>query len=141
MKAKKVVDGDGCFIGIRFNCPGCTERHVLPVTAIPVEMVKSPHYVVGQTPHWHFNGDYDSPTLSPSIHSRTGHYTGVADEFCWCKLCKPDDPAPEDPLETCTNCHFLLREGVIEFLPDCTHALAGKKVPLPEIVDHQAVDA
>lgn len=139
MKAKKVVDSDGRFIGIRINCPGCTERHVLPVTVVPAGMVKSPHYVVGETPHWHFNGDYDNPTLSPSIHSKTGCFAGmVDDEYCWCKRCRPLKAAPVDPLETCTNCHFFLRGGVIEFLEDCTHAMAGKKVVLPEIEDCQA---
>lgn len=30
-----------------------------------------------------------------------------------------------------TRCHSFVRAGQIEFLTDCTHALAGKTAPLP----------
>lgn len=30
------------------------------------------------------------------------------------------------------ECHCFVRAGMIEFLNDCTHALAGKTVPLPD---------
>jgi hypothetical protein len=52
---------------------------------------------------WTFNGDMARPTFSPSILVRT---------------------------ET-SRCHSFVKDGQIEFLPDCTHALAGKTVPLP----------
>ena len=29
-------------------------------------------------------------------------------------------------------CHYFLRAGVIEYLGDCTHALRGQKVMLPD---------
>ncbi len=33
------------------------------------------------------------------------------------------------------RCHYFLKGGMIEFLPDSTHKLAGQKVPLPELPD------
>lgn len=29
------------------------------------------------------------------------------------------------------RCHSFVTDGQIQFLPDCTHALAGRTVPLP----------
>lgn len=31
------------------------------------------------------------------------------------------------------RCHYFLKEGQLEYLPDSKHALAGKTVPLPEL--------
>lgn len=55
---------------------------------------------------WTFNGDANRPTISPSI------------------LCTWQ-PRPD-------RCHSFVRDGRIEFLSDCTHALAGQTVDLPE---------
>lgn len=62
----------------------------------------------GKRPSWTFDGDMERPTFSPSL------------------LC-PD-----------LRCHLFLRGGVLQFLPDCSHALAGQSVPLPDIPDGQA---
>ena len=56
---------------------------------------------------WQFNEDFDRPTFSPSIlvsKPRSGPY-----------------------------CHSFVRDGRIEFLPDCKHELAGQTVDLPEL--------
>jgi hypothetical protein len=34
------------------------------------------------------------------------------------------------------SCHYFLRKGEIQFLNDCTHALAGKTVPIPLLPEH-----
>lgn len=60
---------------------------------------------------WKFNGSDEKPTLEPSI-----KVTGVKDF---------DDPTP-------TCCHSYVTDGRIAFLPDCTHALKGQTVDLPE---------
>lgn len=131
MKAKRVVDADGRFVGIRINCPGCGDRHILSVRPIPVGMIESPHYV--HFPKWQFNGNYEKPTLSPSIHARSGHFANDKQEKvdCWCTYYKehPD----EEKVFACYVCHSFVRDGQIEFLSDCTHALAGKTVPLLDI--------
>lgn len=67
--------------------------------------------VVGQGA-WEWNGDRDRPTLSPSVKvTYNGKDAGV-------------DGAPP------AVCHSYVRDGQIEFLSDCTHALAGQTVPL-----------
>lgn len=63
-------------------------------------------------PRWTFNGDPDRPTLSPSINA-------------WRDYTAPDRPAE--------RCHSFVEDGRIRFLPDCTHALAGQTIDLPEI--------
>ena len=55
------------------------------------------------TPTWAFNGDLSKPSFAPSL------------------------------LYPSQGCHLFLKEGVIEFLSDCKHALAGQKVPLPDL--------
>lgn len=58
-------------------------------------------------PSWMWNGSMHKPTLSPSILS-----SAFADRPC---------------------CHHFVRDGVIEFLNDCTHALRGQKVAMQPI--------
>lgn len=63
----------------------------------------------GGGPGWSFNGDLDRPTFSPSILVYPSHKQG--------------------------RCHSFVRDGKIEFLGDCDHALKGQTVELPELVD------
>lgn len=65
-----------------------------------------------QSPCWVFNGDARFPTLSPSINA-TRTYTAA-------------DRADE-------RCHAFVTDGRIGFLDDCTHALAGQTIDLPEV--------
>ncbi len=137
MKVKKYVDHEGRFIGIRFMCPGCKEYHALPVSPTPSGEDKSPHYVVGESAHWHFNGDYESPTLSPSVNAKSGHHAGGRrnEDECWCTFYEKHPPEPGEHVYQCYICHFFLREGKIEFLHDCTHELSGQTVVLPDIIE------
>lgn len=59
-----------------------------------------------KSPSWDYDGNAFSPTLSPSIQTRNGD-GGV--------------------------CHSFLKNGVFEFLSDCTHSLVGQKVPIPDL--------
>lgn len=59
--------------------------------------------------HWKFDGNMDKPTVSPSLLVNAGR------------------ECPSEP-----RCHLFLRNGVIQFLSDCTHDLAGQSVPLEE---------
>lgn len=56
-------------------------------------------------PSWTWSGSLEAPTLEPSILTR------------WADVV----------------CHSYLRNGVIEFLSDCTHKYAGQHVPLPPL--------
>lgn len=55
---------------------------------------------------WTFNGNKQFPTVLPSI------------------LVNKDDPS--------RRCHSYVKEGNIQFLPDCWHNLKGQTVPIPE---------
>ncbi len=59
-------------------------------------------------PIWTWNGDVVRPTLSPSVRVRWAY---------------GDKREPR-------VCHSFVRDGQIQFLSDCTHALAGQTVPL-----------
>lgn len=59
-----------------------------------------------KSPSWKWNGSVDLPTLEPSILTRYN----------------------EDKI-----CHCFLRDGVFEFLSDCTHSLAGQKIKIGEL--------
>lgn len=93
-----------------FVCPGCDEYVYIPVTGPRA---------------WTFNGDVESPTLSPSI-LRQGVDWPTEDELT--RIHAGED-VPARPV----RCHCFISNGVIEFLSDCTHALAGQKVPMPTL--------
>jgi len=60
---------------------------------------------------WVFNGDSNEPTFSPSMHITTTDQTTGKKK---------------------TLCHSFVRDGLIEFLSDSTHELAGQTVELPD---------
>lgn len=64
---------------------------------------------------WTWNGDAYFPTFEPSMNIRTG-------------------PFPDGRFEVC---HYFLRGGVIEYLGDCTHGMAGMKVAIPVIPEEK----
>lgn len=74
---------------------------------------KSMHMVPyghGPGPRWTWNGNADRPTFEPSI------------------LVTWRDPDGELRDEIC---HSFVRDGQIQFLGDCTHAMAGQTVAIP----------
>ena len=73
-----------------FFCPGCNCGHWFKTT--------------GGSPRWTWNGDFQKPTIDPSILI---------------------------PM-TGKRCHSFVRDGQIQFLIDCDHPLAGKTVHLEE---------
>lgn len=96
-----------------FKCPGCGHKHSINVNA---------NY---HTTRWGFNGNVDNPTFTPSLLASAGHYvTNEKPEDCW--ICQNGKKA-------CYICHSFITDGKIQFLGDCTHALAGQTIDLPEI--------
>lgn len=97
----------GEFNSVTFKCPGCGMNHTLYTQDTPARRVG---------PRWTFNKDYQRPTLTPSI------------------LAKGAIPLDdEDGWDGNAICHSFVTDGQIQFLGDCTHALAGQTVPLPDI--------
>lgn len=96
---------------LNFWCPACEIAHGVPVGK-------------GFGPRWEWNGDVDRPTFSPSI--RVRGVQRITDEIRD-RLMRGEqvDPVP-------FTCHSFVTDGVIRFLDDCTHALAGHAAPLGE---------
>lgn len=66
---------------------------------------------------WTFNGNLERPTFSPSMLIKTN---------------SPDSPHYQ-PRARSSVCHSFVRDGRIEFLGDCTHAMAGQTMDLPDM--------
>lgn len=81
-------------------------------------MVHGLNVLNGQTPSWTWNGDVERPTFSPS----------VLVKYPWKMMVNGGREQ--------VTCHSFVREGRIEFLGDCTHALAGQTVDLPTMDDY-----
>lgn len=94
---------------VHFWCPGCDHVHGITY-GDPANC-------------WTWNGDLERPTFSPSV-LVTGVQWDPSEGFH-----KPNhNVAPGAP----TACHSFVTDGRIQFLTDCTHALAGQTVDLPE---------
>ena len=98
---------------ISFRCPGCKDEHVVPGNR---------WRITGTTPQ--------DVTCEPSLLVTSGHFCEgrKEDNGCWCDYAKNH---PEFDSFTCYRCHSYIRSGQIQFLGDCSHALAGQTVPLP----------
>lgn len=94
---------------VGFWCPGCAEFHYINVVA-------------NCRPCWTFDGNYDAPTFSPSI-LVTGVRRMTEDEYQRVRAGERIEFTPR-------VCHSFVRAGRIEFLGDCTRALAGQTLPL-----------
>lgn len=103
------IDDHGVkYNGLAFVCPGCALDGSSGLHMLPVNTTE-------HSPAWTFDGNLEAPTLSPSI--LTHHETSDTDS-------RPT-----------FVCHSFLRAGVFEYLSDCTHALAGQHVPMPDLPD------
>ena len=131
-KAKIVNDGEGRFYGIKILCRGCAYMggkpmgHLMPVHWLPDGATESP-YNAGK-PHWSFNGDFDKPVFGPSLNTWWG-----GDKY------KREDGTEYEsvPLH---RCHSFIgcngaQPGQMIYLGDCTHALAGQVVDLPDMTE------
>lgn len=111
-------EGDQRTGRVLFFCPACQDYHAI-----------KPKGADGTG--WGFNGDYNLPTFTPSVLYRSGHHVPGHTGECWCDWQKkhPKEAAPF----SCTLCHSFVTDGRIQFLSDCTHAMAGQTVDLPDI--------
>lgn len=89
---------------VAFWCPGCDKAHAITVAP-------------GANP-WGFNGDGDKPTFTPSVLTWRDANPNAADGF--------------EEYRVASRCHSFVTDGNIQFLSDCTHAMAGQTVPLPD---------
>ncbi|MDP2369319.1 DUF6527 family protein [Rhodoferax sp.] len=97
-----------------FLCPGCGNTHMLGVA----------DGCVG--PRWSWNMDKVRPTFQPSVLSRGNKLVKDASGE-WTGEWERDGSGNLIPYV----CHSYVTDGRIQFLGDCTHALAGQTVDLP----------
>jgi hypothetical protein len=114
-KLKPCKDINGVQTGWSFYCPGCDKQHSV-------------------SNGWQFNGDTNKPTFSPSIlvigkkepdvDPETGDFArGANGKYIV-------DYRGVLVGATDTRCHSFITDGVIKYLSDCTHDLAGEEVAL-----------
>lgn len=105
---------------IAHYCPACDELHFFAVDE---------PFPSGA--RWSFDGNAKSPSFSPSMLIRTGHYVqreGWTNKPGDCAICDAGGD-----FGACGVCHYFLKNGRIEYLSDSTHKLAGMRVALVEI--------
>lgn len=107
-KLRRAGSADGYTAGgLVHYCPACNHMHQFAIDAYNSSGAK-----------WTWDGNVEAPTFNPSMHI---------------KVNTPDMGERYQPNAGSSCCHYFLRGGIIEFLPDCTHSLAGQKVPLPDL--------
>lgn len=93
--------------GVSYWCQGCQESHSIPVTGPRA---------------WSWDGNAEAPTFSPSV-----------------LVTRPANPEASEEFKeyrSALRCHTFVRNGMVEFLTDCTHSLAGQTQPLPDLPDY-----
>lgn len=101
MRLKKLENGN-----LSFYCDGCNRQH--------------------EVNHlWKFNGDFESPTLSPSV-LVSGTVPTTDEEVV--RIMNGEKITPKELV-----CHSFVENGTIRFLNDCTHDLAGQTIDLKMI--------
>ena len=80
---------------------------------------------------WEFNGDIEKPTFHPSLLVRSGHYMKEHKGECWCTYNR--NHPEENNTYNCCICHSFVIDGKIQYLNDCTHAMAGQSIELEDI--------
>lgn len=81
---------------------------------------------------WGFNGDYDKPTITPSILVRSGHFINGHKGDCWCTYYQNHPYVTQNNKYKCGICHSFIADGKIQYLSDCTHNFTGQTIELEE---------
>lgn len=102
MPAKVAVRVHGGEQNVWYYCPGCKHLHGVP------------------SERWHWNGNLESPSLSPSVRHYIPEHDGIPEK---------------------TICHYHVRNGMIEYCGDCVHDLSGKSVDMVEPGSHVPDDS
>ena len=100
-----------------FVCPGCNEEHSFNDIT------------------WQFNQDFSKPTISPS-YLITFDHASIENNKKHKEFYKEHGRYPtrkELPYDLHDRCHSFIKNGMIQFLGDCTHDLKNKTVELPDV--------
>jgi hypothetical protein len=105
--------------GLVFWCLGCDMPHRIQHSA-------------GSGPRWTWDGNVETPTFSPSV---------LVTWDQWEPPANTPEIAEQIRIGEITQakvkkvCHSFVRAGRIQYLGDCTHALAGQTIDLPDWPD------
>ena len=102
-------------------CPGCARRH-----GFEIDKPNASGAI------WSWNGDAEAPSFTPSMHITSSVPAVSGPELKAILLRRQAGEQVAIPYHQITICHYILTAGKIHFLPDSGHALAGKKVDLPD---------
>ena len=96
-----------------FWCDGCDTHHSYQIknadpAKVPDTVADRWRKMYTQGPLWTFNGDLKKPTFKPSL------------------LCNGSTPVEEVRKRGAHRCHIFVTDGMVQYLSDCTHHLAGK---------------
>jgi hypothetical protein len=69
---------------------------------------------------WTFDGNLEAPTFTPSFKH----------DWNWGPMVKPGKR------EGLNVCHYIITAGQVAYCGDCTHAMAGKTIPMPDLPPH-----
>lgn len=105
---RHVRDGERQYDALMFCCPGCKGDDG-EGSGLHILPIRGKGNTEGH-PSWTWDGNLEAPTVEPSILTKWG-------------------------LEGSIICHSYLRNGVFEYLGDCTHKYANQKVALPPLPD------
>lgn len=108
-KMRRVGASDGYKAGgLAHWCPACESMHAFALDGKNSNGAQ-----------WTWDGNVENPSFEPSMlitinaQSHPHHLVG-------------------EPTEVC---HYFLRNGVIEYLGDCTHGLKGQRIVMPPLPD------
>jgi hypothetical protein len=117
---------------VQFYCAGCGYPHSIGIG--------------DSRPSWEFDGDYESPTISPSILVRGIRHDidelpqDLQDEYeRVCQQPNGFDAALADK-RFHTVCHSFVKNGMIQYLNDCTHSLSGQTLTLQDIPEDESIN-
>lgn len=109
-KMRRVGSSEGYTAGgLAHWCPACEEMHAFALDGKNASGAQ-----------WTWNGNVEAPSFSPSM---------------LIKINPPGHPHYQ-PQATSSVCHYILTAGVINFCGDCTHAMKGQSVSLPDLPAH-----
>jgi len=99
---------------VYFYCAGCKMLHGIRVRG-------------AQEPLWGWNGDVVKPSFTPSI-LVTGTFMLNEEEFAKIEAGVEFERRP-------LICHSFVTNGMVQYLSDCTHELAGQTVTISNLDD------
>lgn len=112
--------------GLTYWCQGCDSIHSIKTKGAGA---------------WGWNGDAERPVFTPSVLLTSTRFTekGNAELEAWREAGMPPRNGEKFDSEP-YRCHSFVgyngaQPGEVIFLGDCTHALAGQVLPLPDFPD------